>query len=322
MMASKVTVIIPTYNRAHLLSDSVGSVISQGYDPLEVIVVDDGSTDDTQEVVNRFGSGVRYLRQEKSGVSTARNLGILHATGDYLIFLDSDDVLLPGAVARLAEALDSHPECGAAYCGWIETDGPGSVYKRSPLTRPSGTVFVEMCTEFISVVHSIMIRRDCVARAGMFDTRLSRFEDMDFNIRVAAYFPWIFLPEHLVEYRRWNTGLSTIDTDLDEARILYMEKMSAYKRAGMLSNLQWLAIRQHIMGPVYTDTSEAELALRYRRNWLAFRALANAVRCRPVNAALPKTWWLVLRCLAGGVRRCIGWCLRRLGVVPEGGARR
>lgn len=316
-MNPKVSVIIPTYNRANLLPESVGSVLSQDYDSLEVLVVDDGSTDDTEEVAGGFGDRVRYLWQEKSGVSAARNLGILHARGEYLIFLDSDDVLLPGAVTKLAQALDGNPECGAAYCGWIETDGPGSVYKRSPLTRPSGWVFVEMCTEYISVVHSIMIRRDCVARAGMFDTRLSRFEDMDFNIRIAAHYRWVFVPEHLVEYRRWRTSAISTDSGLREAQILYMEKMTAFLRSGKLTRLQWLAIRKHIVGADYTDTSEAELALRYRRNWEAAVALATAIRNKPFNAVMPKTWWLALRCILGGMRRCLGRALRKMGIIPR-----
>ncbi len=268
-----VSVIIATYNRAGLLPDAVRSVLNQSFADTEVIIVDDGSTDDTERVVQTLGERITYIRQPKSGAATARNLGILHAKGEFVLFLDSDDVILPTALEKLVAALRADPEAGAAYCGWVSTDAPGSIYRRSPLHWRSGWVFEDMCTRYISVIHSILIRRDCFARAGMFDTRLTHFEDLDLNTRLAAHYKWVFVPEHLVEYRKWQEGISVGDDRLAEDQRLYMEKMGAFVRAGKLSWGQWLAIRQHVLGPV------SKMKRRYRHRLLPYvRSLRTFIK--------------------------------------------
>ena len=100
-MISQISVIIPTYNRARLLVEAIDSVLSQPMSGVEVIVVDDGSTDDTQEVVARYGAAVRHIRQNNAGVSAARNRGVREAHGDAVLFLDSDDYLLQSSLRDL-----------------------------------------------------------------------------------------------------------------------------------------------------------------------------------------------------------------------------
>lgn len=247
-MSAKVSVIIPTYNRATLLQESVESALSQDYENIEVIVVDDGSTDETENIARSFGSRIVYLKQKNSGPSAARNLGILYSSGDYLMFLDSDDVLLPGCIKKLATTLDRNPDFGAAYCGWLETDGPAHISRKSPLNRPSGDVFVEMATQYFCIVHSIMVRRNCLATSGIFDTSLQMYEDMDFNVRIAAYHRLIFVPEHLVEYRLWQSDLSRRRSNLRKQQDMYIEKMSYWRSIGKLDSKGWQALKEHIYG--------------------------------------------------------------------------
>src|SRR2546427_4231674 len=111
-----VSVVIPVYNGERYLADAIQSVLDQTYQNLEVIVVDDGSTDGSAAVAKRFGDAIRYVRQANGGVCQARNTGISVARGTYLAFLDQDDLWLPDKLAVQVAYLESHPEVGAVYC--------------------------------------------------------------------------------------------------------------------------------------------------------------------------------------------------------------
>ena len=133
-----VTVVIPCYNQAHFLTEAIESVLSQSYPNFEVVVVDDGSTDDTSEVAGRYPQKVRLIRQENRGLSGARNTGIGHARGEYVVFLDADDRLLPEALEVGIEQLEAHPEC-AFVSGHCRAGRPSMLsrflscwYSRSP----------------------------------------------------------------------------------------------------------------------------------------------------------------------------------------------
>src|ERR1051326_205992 len=111
----QVSVIIPTYNSAHYLADAVESVLSQTFQDIEVLIIDDGSTDETETVIQRYGSLVRCFRQRNSGVAVARNRGIEESRGEYVAFLDADDTWLPHKLERQLAALDECSDYGACY---------------------------------------------------------------------------------------------------------------------------------------------------------------------------------------------------------------
>ncbi|MCS7351792.1 MAG: glycosyltransferase family A protein, partial [Anaerolineae bacterium] len=111
-MRAKVSVIIPCYNQGMFLAEAIQSIIDQDYSDKEIIVVDDGSTDNTRDVVLRFKDKIMYIRQDNKGVARARNIGIQASSGDYIAFLDADDVALPGRLKLEAEILDQFPEVG------------------------------------------------------------------------------------------------------------------------------------------------------------------------------------------------------------------
>jgi len=119
-----VSVIIPCYNQAHFLDEAIESVLTQTYPNREIIVVDDGSTDNTAEVAGRY-SAVRHIYQENAGPSAARNTGVTKSRGEYLVFLDADDRLLPEALEIGVDCLRQHPECAfvSGHCRLIVTDG-------------------------------------------------------------------------------------------------------------------------------------------------------------------------------------------------------
>ncbi len=203
-----VSVIIPCYNQAHFLSEAIESVLSQTYRNFEIIVVDDGSSDNTFEVATRY-LGVRYIRQENKGQGAARNTGLRESKGDYLVFLDSDDRLLPEALEIGINCLDAHTECAFVYgrIKLITSDG-------SPLPTPE-----EICIErdhylnllywcYIYIPASVMFRRNVFESVIGFNPSLSPAEDWDLYLRITKIFPIYCHNKEVAEYRRHSQNSS------------------------------------------------------------------------------------------------------------------
>lgn len=292
---STISVIIPTYNRGHVIAAGLDSLFAQTRPPDEVLVVDDSrTTDDTAKIVGAYQDAVRYFVQQESGISKARNLGILRSTGDYLLFLDSDDVMMPDSIEKMARTLDEHPEFGACYCGYIITSGPGEVYERSPLDRPSGDVFALMAREQLCLHHSVLVRREVLASFGLFDPQLRHFDDIDFWIRASAVTEFLFIPEHLVEYRRWGPGASGLDSNYWEAGGVMLDKLRPYYQSGRLSAADWKLVKHRFRGH-YRDMWVAMAFQAYsRQDWRqAVRYGTRGVLHYP-RALINRGFWAVV----------------------------
>jgi glycosyltransferase involved in cell wall biosynthesis len=203
-------VVIPTYNRAPMLVEAIRSVQRQTFRDWEMIVVDDGSTDETPRVIRPYLSGLVYLRQERHGVAAARNSGIQNSCGTYVAFLDSDDLWLPRKLERQLEFLESHPEVGLLYARmWsYSLDSP---QKRRLEPRCVARSFEELLNGPNSVTTStVLIRRDCLEKVGLFNPDLPAVEDHELWLRVARRHAIGFLDEPLAEYRRHGAS-STAD---------------------------------------------------------------------------------------------------------------
>ena len=204
-----VTVVIPCYNQAHFLGEAIESVLSQSYKNFEVIVVDDGSTDNTAEVAERYGERVRVVRQENQGLSGARNSGLGEAEGEYVVFLDADDRLLPGALATGLQHLDAHTECAfvSGYCKVMAADGsPLGVWRHHPADEDPYIALLRKC--YIPAHSAVMYRRWVFASVGGFDTSLEACEDYEHYLRVARKFPIYHHGEPIVECRRHGANMT------------------------------------------------------------------------------------------------------------------
>jgi hypothetical protein len=182
-----VSVIMPTYNRARWIGRSIASVLSQDSVDLELLIIDDGSTDGTERVVAQFDDcRVHYFRQDNQGVSAARNVGLQRARGQYVAFLDADDVYFDGALRDLASVLDRHSDVGFVSGGWAYLDEREQILRvENPWTSHPEFglgVWLFSCPVLSC---SIMIRRDWVNLVGGFDRRLRRHEDHDLWLRLA-----------------------------------------------------------------------------------------------------------------------------------------
>jgi glycosyltransferase involved in cell wall biosynthesis len=209
---STVSVVIPTHNHAHFLAQALESALGQTRAPLEVIVVDDGSTDATAEVLASFADCIRLIRQPQRGVAAARNAGAASAVGDYLAFLDADDVWLPHKLERQTAHLRDAPELGLVHCSVEEIDEQGRArgYRRDGL---AGWLFEEFLLFRRAILlgggSGAVMPRAVFAAVGGFDERLSTSADWDFYCRLAARYAIGFVPEVLLRYRIHSSNMHT-----------------------------------------------------------------------------------------------------------------
>jgi glycosyltransferase involved in cell wall biosynthesis len=199
-----VSVVIPCYNQARFLSEAIDSVCHQTHTQHEVIVVDDGSTDLTQSVAQRYG-GVRYIYQPNQGVSAARNAGIRQSRGTYLAFLDADDRLLPDALAAGIDCFRKSQSCGFVVGRYrnIATDG-------SPISGPNRRSGAHdfydalLRGNIIGVPATVLFRRAAVESVGGFNARFTLGEDYDLALRIARTLPVVEYDSVIAEYRHHN----------------------------------------------------------------------------------------------------------------------
>ncbi|MBN1497643.1 MAG: glycosyltransferase [Spirochaetes bacterium] len=195
------SVILPTFNRNVTVREAVDSVLGQTLADYELIVIDDGSTDDTAAIEQEYGSRLKYIRQENRGVSAARNTGVRVSSGDWIAFLDSDDLWLPEKLARQADYIASRPDVIIHQTDeqWIRKGrrvNPG----RRHLKR-EGNIFIESLELCLISPSAVVMTRDCFDRYGPFDENLPACEDYDLWLKITKD-EWIGLvPEQLVVRR-------------------------------------------------------------------------------------------------------------------------
>jgi glycosyltransferase involved in cell wall biosynthesis len=235
-MTPEVSVIIPTYNRAGMVVEAVKSVLAQEDVDFELIVVDDGSSDATQEELSRFSSGLRYHRQPHSGVSSARNRGVKLSRAPLIAFLDSDDLWLSSKLSTQKTQMNADP--GVFVCQteeiWWRKGRRVNLKRRHQ--KPSGDIFrrsLELCLVSPSAV---MMRRELFERVGFFDEELPVAEDYDLWLRVAVEYPVLLLPEALVIKRGGHCDQLSATPGLDRYRIRSLEKLL---QSGRLSSQQY-----------------------------------------------------------------------------------
>jgi len=210
------SVIIPSYNRAHIVSQAILSVLNQTYQDFEIIIVDDGSTDNTERVVNNFNDlRIRYIRHELNrGASAARNSGIWAARSEYIGFLDSDDEWLTEKLLKQVCKLQrSENKVALVYTGEILVeDGAENPFERKILSI-SGNVFERLLQgDFIGTCSSVMVRTNAIKKTGGFDEQLHSREDWDIWLRISKNYEVACIPEPLII--RHIGGYSRISTNL------------------------------------------------------------------------------------------------------------
>ena len=211
----RVSVIIPTRNRRRHLEEAIESVFAQTYSDYEIIVVDDGSTDGTKDLLaERYrGRPLVCFSQENRGSSAARNVGIRAARGEFLAFLDSDDLWLPRKLECQIPLFDRNPAVGFVFCGSARMDGRGVLRAREPTREYRGRAVRAMLRKSMMPTPTVVIRKRLVSETGLMYEDLSFGEDWNYWLRIAARCEVDFVPEVLVHYRDTPGSLSQIAFD-------------------------------------------------------------------------------------------------------------
>ena len=215
-----ISVIIPTYNRAHTLKRALDSVLAQTRPADEIIVVDDGSSDDTEQLIQQHYPQVTYIKQANQGVSAARNRAIEIATGEWLALLDSDDEWLPEKLATQLALLEQQPEHQLIHSDEIWIRNGVRVNQMKKHSKKGGHIF-QNCLPLCAISPSAaMIHRDLFTEVGLFDESLPACEDYDLWLRITAHHPVLYCEEPLIrKYGGHEDQLSQQHWGMDRFRI-------------------------------------------------------------------------------------------------------
>ncbi|MDB4754054.1 glycosyltransferase family 2 protein [Akkermansiaceae bacterium] len=307
---SLVSVVVPTYNRAVMVCDALQSVKNQSYRPLQLLVVDDGSTDDTGDVVKKWADEnakddfeVRYLWQENQGGNPARNHGIAEAEGEFVAFLDSDDLWDSEKLKQQVELFIEDSRVGAVYCGVRHVDAAtGKVLESTKRNYPAGDILCQILVRDVtSPTSAYIVKRELFGKVGDFDITLQARQDWDMWIRLAAECRIGSLPSALVEYRE-HTGTRTA-SDPNKEINAYARIMEKYK---VLRGKQPLGVRCAAKGSYFKrmgrvhfhqgiSTSKAILYLTrsvlvWPFDFDAWAALAGMLLPRGIRRLIHRTW--------------------------------
>jgi glycosyltransferase involved in cell wall biosynthesis len=226
LLTPKVSVVIPTYERVSTIARAIDSVMAQSFSDFELIVVDDGSTDATAELIGRDYPEALFLWQDNRGVSAARNAGVSLASGEWIAFLDSDDAWLPEKLERQLSALANEPELLLSHTDeiWIRNDR--FVNKPKEYSKSGGRIY-RQCLPLCGICpSSVLIRRDLFDEIGGFDETFPVCEDYDLWLRITAREPVHYLDEALVRKCGGHEDqLSTTIWGMDRYRVRALEKI-------------------------------------------------------------------------------------------------
>jgi glycosyltransferase involved in cell wall biosynthesis len=305
--AALVSIVMPVHNGAQYLREAIESALTQDYAPLEVVVVDDGSTDETPALLDGFGARIVRIRQPNSGAAVARNTAIAACRGEFIAFLDADDLWLPHKLRTQMEYLQQHPEVDLVSSHWTvqvaeqPVAGIGHSVQSATSMRdtpePSAWIYNELLMDCIVHTTTVVMRRRLVERIGLFDVTLRRGQDYDYWLRASRVTPIHRLPQALSVYRLHESNSTWRPQPVNYAATILERALRLWGRKGPDGRVTPL----HIM------------RRRLSELWFSFgyQHASNGSRAVAVNAALrslrawplySKPWRLLARCALAAVR--------------------
>ena len=228
----KVSVVIPTYNYAQYIKEAIDSVLVQTHKDCEIIVVDDGSTDDTKGVVSQCGPDVKYIYQKNQGVSAAKNIGIRNSEGEYIAILDSDDLWLPSKIEKQIRLFEANSGLGLVYSDGLVfgEERPWDDFSLGGnMNFYRGRIFDKLILGNFIPSTSALIKRDCFDKVGLFDINLGVCEDWDMWLRISLHYEVDYVDELLVKRRKHRGSLVTKVEVMEESALkmlnnIFLEK--------------------------------------------------------------------------------------------------
>lgn len=228
----RVSVIVPCYNTGKYLRQALDSVLAQTYQDWEVILIDDGSTDNTAQVAAdvraQFGARLRYFYQRNRGLAVTRNTGFQQASGEFISFLDADDLYAPNRLQMGVEALDGYPDVGLIHSRVDRIDANGNFLEHPPTPDSrflSGRIARHIFTRKAHILcPSIMFRKCCLVQAGDSDENLTVNADRDICFRIALHYPVFYIDKVLAHYRLHPNGMSQNRDHMRAGAMRFVEK--------------------------------------------------------------------------------------------------
>jgi glycosyltransferase involved in cell wall biosynthesis len=228
---TRISVVIPTHNYGRFIAEAIRGALDQTHRAAEIIIIDDGSTDDTTDVVREFGERVKYVRQEKAGVCAARNRGVRESSGELIAFLDADDIWEPAKLEKQAAKFETDPTIGLVHCGMREFDSKTGETLRFILEGGEEGVAENLLLWEGPVIvgpgGTVVVTREAFDAVGGFDERIKVGEDWDFCYRVARRFKVGFVPEALVNYRSHGAAAHRDLENMERGMLMFYEKAFA-----------------------------------------------------------------------------------------------
>lgn len=291
----KVSVVIPAYNTMKYLPKTLESVLRQTFIDFEVLIINDGSLDHIIEWASELTDRrVKLVSQENQGLPGARNTGIAHAQGEYIAFLDGDDLWEPTKLEKQVNCLDNQPKVGLVYTWSALIDEQDNPTGRIFVSHAEGDVWQQLFeADVIANGSSAMVRRCCFEKVGVFDCSLTSAEDLDMWLRVAAHYPFAVVKEPLTLYRQHPDSMSknyqrmfqTLRTVFEKAfQSVPLEQLYLRNRAyaNMFLGLAWLAI----------DKGDYKKAIDFRKQaWLHQPQICFSQRCLRLSFAIAMMRW-------------------------------
>lgn len=214
-----VSVVIPAYNAEKTIIETVRSVLQQTLKDFELIVINDGSTDGTRSRLEEISDPrLKVLSYENGGLAVARNRGIENASGEFVTFIDSDDLWTPDKLEKQVAALQANPKAGVVYSWTRSMDYSGQLFYEGSSASYSGNVYAQLLRcNFITSGSNVMVTRAAIATSGVFDSTLRHCEDLEYYLRLARTWPFVVVPQYQILYRQTAGSLSTKISNMEKA---------------------------------------------------------------------------------------------------------
>ena len=280
--AELVSIVIPCYNQARFLNEAIESVLSQTYPHLEVVVIDDGSSDNTEAVVGQY-PGVRCIRQENLGLAAARNSGVRHTSGRFLVFLDADDRLRPNALATGLASLAAVPEAAMTYGKYTLISFDGTPLPTAQKPRGDRDMYLALLGDNCIEMHAtVMYRREPIEIIGCFNSELRACEDYDLYLRIARNFPVACHDEVIAEYRRHGANMTRSSALLLDAAVGVLRSQWPHVKRNERRRLAYQAGMRRWRGEYGARLAgEVSLGLRMRQWRSVLPGLQSLLRSDP-----------------------------------------
>ncbi|MEH2258709.1 glycosyltransferase family 2 protein [Nostoc sp.] len=293
-----ISVIIPAYNAERTILETIKSVLQQTFSDFELIIINDGSTDQTLELVKTIeDSRLKIFSYSNAGLSIARNRGIYHATGEFIAFLDADDLWTSDKLELQLAALQKHPEAGLAYSWTLNMSETAEIFHPGHNVVYEGNVYDKLLlSNFISNGSNPLIRKQAIESAGEFDPTLSSVEDWDYWFRVAEDWDFAVVPKPQILYRHSSKSMSTKVEKMEKYLLIVLERgfQAAPPELQNLKNRSLANIYQYLTGMELAHvTNREQVNQAGRKLWKTVSLYPQILLERVTQRYLIK--WLVMQ---------------------------